>query len=157
MRWGFTLSVIKVSEGHLLELMRRRGRKSANWPTNPPRRWAWPMGAGRWPLCGSLSFERACCSRYQPGTPSQGDQKGGLRHRKVRRKLKSTDPRRPAILASIRFLWKHLPDDGVLLFFDVKPVSEKAHGGARYTSAKRVVLPLRQKSVGSFIFLPSTR
>lgn len=38
----------------------------------------------------------------------------------------------------------------MLLFFDVKPVSVKAYGGARYTSEKRLVLPLRQKTRGLF-------
>ncbi len=78
------------------------------------------------------------------------DQKGGLRYRKVQRKLISSDPRRPAILASIRWLWKHLPADGRLLFFDAKPIAVKAYGGARYTSQKRLVLPLWQKTHGFF-------
>jgi transposase len=73
-----------------------------------------------------------------------------LQYRKVQRKLISTDPKRPAILASIRWLWKHLPADGLLLFFDVKPVAVKAYGGARYTSEKRLVLAKRQKTRGLF-------
>jgi transposase len=43
-----------------------------------------------------------------------------------------------------------LPDHGVLLFFDVKPVYVKAYGGRRYTSAARLVLPRQQKTRGRF-------
>jgi transposase len=38
----------------------------------------------------------------------------------------------------------------VLLFFDVQPVAVKAHGGRRYTRARRLVLPLRQRTRGRF-------
>jgi hypothetical protein len=77
-------------------------------------------------------------------------EKRGLHVRRVRRKLVSSDPQRPAILSRIRQLWKHWPDQGVLLFFDVKPVYVKAYGGCRYTSAARLVLPRQQKTRGRF-------
>lgn len=76
--------------------------------------------------------------------------KRGLCLRRVRRKLISADPQRPAILARIRWTWRHLPDEGVLLFFDVQPITVKAYGGRRYTSAKRLVLEKRQKTRGRF-------
>jgi hypothetical protein len=44
----------------------------------------------------------------------------------VQRKLTSTDPRRRAILARIRACWRHRPRGGVLLFFDVQPITVKA-------------------------------
>jgi transposase len=44
----------------------------------------------------------------------------------------------------------HLPPNGVLLFFDVKPVVVKHYGGRRYSSAKRLVLERRQKTRGRF-------
>jgi transposase len=47
-------------------------------------------------------------------------------------------------------IWRHLPTNGVLLFFDVQPISVKAYGGRRYTSAKQLVLPLHQKIKGRF-------
>lgn len=53
-------------------------------------------------------------------------------------------------MARIRRVWQHLPRGGVLLFFDVKPIAVKAHGGRRYTSARKLVLPLRQKTRGRF-------
>jgi len=68
----------------------------------------------------------------------------------VRRKLLSQDPQRPAILARIRWVFRHLPRHGRLLFFDVKPIAVKAYGGRRYTSAKRLVLPRNQKTRGRF-------
>jgi transposase len=37
-----------------------------------------------------------------------------------------------------------------LLFFDVKPVTVKAYGGRRYTSARRLVLASHQKTRGRF-------
>ncbi len=43
-----------------------------------------------------------------------------------------------------------MPDEGVLVFFDVKPVVVKAYGGRRYTSAQRLVLERRQKTRGRF-------
>ncbi|MCA1850325.1 MAG: hypothetical protein LC672_04595 [Acidobacteria bacterium] len=43
-----------------------------------------------------------------------------------------------------------MPKDGVLLFFDVKPVFIKAYGGRRWTSAKRLVLPAQQRTRGKF-------
>jgi transposase len=70
--------------------------------------------------------------------------------RRVQRKLVSTDPQRLAILSRIRWVWQHLPKDGVLLFFDVKPVFVKAYGGCRYTSAPRLVLPKPQRTRGHF-------
>lgn len=62
----------------------------------------------------------------------------------------SSDPQRPAILARLRAVWRHLPPRGRLLFFDVKPVTVKAYGGRRYTSAKRLVLARHQKTRGRF-------
>lgn len=68
----------------------------------------------------------------------------------MQRKFLSHDPHRPAILARIRRVWKHLPRRGVLLFFDVQPISVKAYGGRRYTSAPRLVLEKKQKTRGLF-------
>jgi hypothetical protein len=53
-------------------------------------------------------------------------------------------------LSRIRWIWRHLPPHGVLLFFDVKPIAVKAYGGRRYTSAKRLVIERRQKTRGFF-------
>ncbi|MBI4445755.1 MAG: transposase [Acidobacteria bacterium] len=83
-----------------------------------------------------------------------GAQKRGVCFRRIQRKLISADPQRPGILVRIRWRSRHLPADGVLLFFDVKPVVVKAYGGGRYTSANRVVLEKRQKTRGRFyVFL----
>jgi len=68
----------------------------------------------------------------------------------VQRKLICTDPRRRAILARIRARWRHRPRGGVLLFFDVQPITVKAYGGRRYTTARRLVLPRAQKTRGRF-------
>jgi hypothetical protein len=68
----------------------------------------------------------------------------------VRRKLVSSDPRRRAILRRLRFLWRHRPRGSRLLFFDVQPITVKAYGGRRYTSARRLVLPTPQKTRGRF-------
>jgi len=68
----------------------------------------------------------------------------------VQRKQISTDPRRHAILARIRACWRHRPRGGILLFFDVQPITVKAYGGRRYTRARRLVLPSRQKTRGRF-------
>jgi hypothetical protein len=68
----------------------------------------------------------------------------------VQRKLVSADPQRLAILSRIRGVWNHLPTNGVLLFFDVKPVFVKAYGGRRYTKQLRLVLPKRQRTRGRF-------
>lgn len=73
-----------------------------------------------------------------------------MRFRRVERKLISHDPRRLAILACIRLVWRHLPRHGVLLFFDVQPIPVKAYGGRRFTSAKRLVLERAQKTGGFF-------
>ncbi len=69
---------------------------------------------------------------------------------RVKRKIISTDPQRLAILSRLRSIWRHLPEDGVLLFFDVKPVFVKAYGGCRYTMARRLILPKQQKTKGKF-------
>lgn len=37
-----------------------------------------------------------------------------------------------------------------MVFFDTKPIAVKAYGGRRYTSAKKLVLPRRQKTRGRF-------
>jgi hypothetical protein len=55
-----------------------------------------------------------------------------------------------AILARIRAVWRHLPPQGKLLFFDVQQVTVKAYGGQRYTSARRLVLARQQKTRGRF-------
>jgi hypothetical protein len=64
--------------------------------------------------------------------------------------LVSQDPRRPAILAHIRWIFKNLPTGGGLIFFDVKPIAVKAYGGRRYTTAAQLVLPRNQKTRGFF-------
>jgi DDE superfamily endonuclease len=71
-----------------------------------------------------------------------------LRH--VQRKLISHDPQRRAILARIRAVWRQLPRNGVIVFFDIQPIAVKAYGGRRYTSAKRLVLERYQKTRGFF-------
>jgi len=53
-------------------------------------------------------------------------------------------------LSRIRQIWQHLPDNGVLVYFDVKPIYVKAYGGRRYTSAPRLVLPRQQTTRGRF-------
>ena len=54
----------------------------------------------------------------------------------------------------LRGIWRHLPKNGVLLFFDVKPVYIKAYGGRRWTDQQRPVLPKQQRTRGKFyIFL----
>jgi transposase len=68
----------------------------------------------------------------------------------VQRELRSRDPRRPAILARIRGIWRHLPPRGVLLFFDVQPIAVKTYGARRYTSARRLAVGARQKTRGFF-------
>lgn len=68
----------------------------------------------------------------------------------MQRKLISRDPQRLTILARIRRIWRQLPRQGRLLFFDVKPVAVKAYGGHHYTSAKRLVLARAQKTRGRF-------
>lgn len=73
----------------------------------------------------------------------------------MQRKLLSPDPQRAAILARIRWIFRHLPSGGQLLFFDVKPVAVKAYGGRRYTTAKRLVLARNQKTHGHFYLFVS--
>lgn len=53
----------------------------------------------------------------------------------------------------MRLIWRRLPESGVLLFFDVKPVFIKAYGGRRWTSEKRLVLPKQQRTRGKFYLL----
>jgi len=67
----------------------------------------------------------------------------------LRRLLKKQDPQRPAILARIRRVFQHLPPNGVMVFFDVKPVTVKAYGGRRWSS-HRLVLRKYQKTRGRF-------
>ena len=72
----------------------------------------------------------------------------------MQRKLISHDPQRPAILNRLRFLWQHLPRQAVLGFLDVKPLTVKAYGGRRYTTARRLVLERRQPTRGrGYLFL----
>ena len=47
-------------------------------------------------------------------------------------------------------IWRQLPRNGVLSFFDVKPIAVKTSGGRRYTSARRPVILRRQKIRGLF-------
>jgi transposase len=76
--------------------------------------------------------------------------RAGIRFQRVQRKLISHDPQRQAILYRIRRVFKYLPPEGVLLFFDIKPVTVKAYGGRRFSSAKRLVLERYQKTRGRF-------
>lgn len=46
-------------------------------------------------------------------------------------------------------MFQHLPPNGVLVFFDVKPVTVKAYGGRRWSS-QRLVLRKYQKTRGCF-------
>ena len=46
-------------------------------------------------------------------------------------------------------MFQHLPSQGILVFFDVKPITVKAYGGRRWSS-KRLVLPKYQKTHGRF-------
>lgn len=68
----------------------------------------------------------------------------------MRRKLVSTDPQRRAILRRLRFWWRHRRRGELLVFFDVQPITVKAYGGRRYTSERRLVLPIPQKTRGRF-------
>ncbi len=73
-----------------------------------------------------------------------------MRVRHIKRKLISHDPRRRAILARIRLIWRQLPPEGVLLFFDEKVITVKAYGGWRYTAAKQLTMERAQKTRGKF-------
>ena len=73
-----------------------------------------------------------------------------IRFQRVHRKLISHDPQRQAILYRIRRVFRHLPAEGVLLFFDIKPITVKAYGGRRFSSAQRLVLERYQKTRGRF-------
>jgi len=78
----------------------------------------------------------------------------GIHFQRVQRKLISQDPQRRAILYRIRRVFRYLPPEGVLLFFDIKPVTVKAYGGRRFSSAKKLVLPRYQKTRGRvYLFL----
>jgi transposase len=46
-------------------------------------------------------------------------------------------------------VFQHLPPNGVLVFFDVKPITVKAYGGRRWSS-KRLILRKYQKTRGRF-------
>ncbi len=46
-------------------------------------------------------------------------------------------------------MFQHLPSDGVLIFFDVKPVTVKAYGGRRW-SGHHLILRKYQKTRGRF-------
>ena len=50
----------------------------------------------------------------------------------------------------IRGIWHYLPANGVMLFFDVKPVYIKAYGGHLWTDKERVILPKQQRTRGKF-------
>ena len=77
-------------------------------------------------------------------------QKRELHFRRVKRKLISSDPQRKAILYRIRSIYRHLPRNGILLFFDVQPIAVKAYGGCRYTAEEKLVLESKQKTRGLF-------
>lgn len=47
-------------------------------------------------------------------------------------------------------IWKHLPANGVLLFFDEQLIAVKAYGGWRYTTAPQLILERGQKTRGRF-------
>jgi DDE superfamily endonuclease len=68
----------------------------------------------------------------------------------VRRKLFTTDPNRRVILHRLRTWWHHRPRGALLAYFDVQPITVKAYGGRRYTTAKRLVLQRNQKTRGRF-------
>lgn len=87
---------------------------------------------------------------HQSRAPASHSEKKGLQLRRVRQELHSRDPQRPAILARIRWIWRHLPRTGVLLFDDYQSIAVKAYGGRRYTSARRLALDRRQKTRGRF-------
>ena len=53
-------------------------------------------------------------------------------------------------MGRLRLVWQHLPPNGVLVFFDIKPIAVKAYGGRRYTSARKLVLARQQKTRGLF-------
>jgi DDE superfamily endonuclease len=80
-------------------------------------------------------------------------QKGGIVFRRVQRKIISADPQRQAILSRLRAVYRHLPKNGALIFFDVKPVVIKAYGGYCWTRDKRLVLARKQKARGRFYLL----
>jgi len=108
---------------------------------------------GRWSLANFREFlirQRRVLKRISREHLRRILSKGGIRFRRVQRKLISHDPQRRAILARIRQVFKHLPPNGVLLSFDVKPIAVKAYGGRRFTSAKQLVLERYQKTRGRF-------
>jgi hypothetical protein len=90
------------------------------------------------------------CPRHQPRALAARAQKGGFHLRWFRRKLLGDDPQRPAILCRLRFQWRHRPRGGILVFFDVQPITVKAYGGRRYTRQRRLVLARNQKTRGRF-------
>jgi transposase len=49
----------------------------------------------------------------------------------------------------MRRVFRRLPPEGVLLFFDVKPVTVRAYGGRRFSS-KRLILERDQKTRGRY-------
>ncbi len=77
----------------------------------------------------------------------------GKRGGRFLRKRGGTDPRRRAILRRLRSLGRHRPRRGVLLFFDVQPITAKAYGGRRSSAAARRVQPSQQKTRGRFDLL----
>jgi hypothetical protein len=77
----------------------------------------------------------------------------GIVFRRVKRKIISADPQRQAILSRLRAVYRHLPRNGALIFFGVKPVAIKAYGGYCWTRDKRPVLARKQKTRGRFYLL----
>lgn len=74
--------------------------------------------------------------------------------RRIQRTLQSSDPQRAAILSRLRAIYRSLPADGALVFFDVKPITVKAYGGRRFTAEKRPRLDRKQKTRGMmYLFL----
>ena len=93
----------------------------------------WRLVLGQPP---GLSHPAAHPQKRQPRASTPDPKKRGFVFRRVQRKRSRPDPQRQAILARIRYLWRHRPRQGLLLFFDVKVIPVKAYGGRRYTREK---------------------
>src|SRR5262245_44973937 len=106
-----------------------------------------PLVAGQTPR---LPDPQAPGEGHQPRAPAEGAETRGLRLRRVRRKLLSSDPQRRAILRRLKGWWRHRHRGGLLAFVDVQPITVKACGGRRYTRVKERILPAKQKTRGRF-------
>ncbi len=89
----------------------------------------------------------------QPRASAPGAQKRRFSLRHIAPKLISHDPRRLAILGRIRLIWRKLPPNGVLLFFDEQPIAVKAYGGWRYTTAQAADLGSWTAHAGLVLFV----